>query len=144
MIFVTRACAGAHASTATDRNSGSQATERSATLIRTSLVPGGQLRELDQAVLRRLGVDEGDARAGVADARLLVEQRYPLGLQLGQRLVDVLDFEADVVQPALAFRHHALVLAVGALAGDQLDHRLADVVERELAPVVLLHAAERD
>src|SRR5688500_14390696 len=107
-------------------------------------MPGRQLGELDQAVLRCLGIDEGDARAGVADARLLVEQRYPLGLQLGERLVDVLDLEADVVQPALAFRDHALVLAVGALAGDQLDHRLADVVERELAPVVLLLAAERN
>src|SRR5688572_29509941 len=108
------------------------------------LVPRRQLGELDEAVLRRPGVDEGDARAGMSDARLLVEQRYPLRLQLGQRLVDVLDLEADVVQPALAFRHHALVLAVRALAGNQLDHRLADVVERELAPLVLLHPTQGD
>jgi hypothetical protein len=49
-----------------------------------------------------------------------------------------------VIEPAPARRHHALVLAVGSLAGNQLDHRFADVIERKLAPVVLLLAAERD
>src|SRR5262245_54261104 len=80
----------------------------------------------------------------MADPRRFVDQGDPLRLELCQRLVDVLDLEADVVEPALPLRDHALVLAVGALAGDQLDHRLSDVVERELPLLVLLLPAQRN
>src|SRR5574341_1699564 len=103
-----------------------------------------QLRQFDEAILRRLRVDERDAAAGVAEARHFVGQREALRLELGERLVDVLDLEADVIEAPLPLRDHALVLAVGALAGDELDHRFADVIERELALVVLLRAPERD
>src|SRR5262245_13487451 len=108
------------------------------------LVPCGQLGELDKAILRRLRIDERDAAAGMADPRRLVDQWNPLRLELRQCLVDVLDLEADVVEPTLPLRDHALVLAVGTLAGDQLDHRLSDVVERELPLLVLLLPAQRN
>src|SRR5262245_42452230 len=78
----------------------------------------------------------------MADPRRFVDQGDPLRLELCQRLVDVLDLEADVVEPTLSLRDHALVLTVGALAGDQLDHRLSDVVERELPLLVLLLPAQ--
>src|SRR5688572_15305992 len=65
--------------------------------------PGGPLRQLDQAVLGSLRIEEGDAAALVADPRHLVDQRNALRLELGERSVDILDLETDVVQPALAF-----------------------------------------
>lgn len=60
-------------------------------------MPGGELREFNQAILGGRRVDEGDPATGVADARHRVEQRNSLGLQLGQRLVDILDLEADLI-----------------------------------------------
>jgi hypothetical protein len=53
-------------------------------------MPLRQLRELDQAVLRRLRIDKRNAAAGMTDARFRVEQRDPIRLQLGQSFVDVL------------------------------------------------------
>src|SRR5262249_54310862 len=70
------------------------------------------------------------------------EQRYPLLLQLRQRGVDVLDLEADVVQPALALGDQARMPAVGLVPGDQLDHGLTDGIESERADIVRLDAAK--
>src|SRR5258705_8005423 len=73
---------------------------------RRSRVIGGQLREFDQAVFGGGRIDESDAAAGVTEARHLIEQRDAFGFEFGERLVDVLDFKADVIEPAFAFGDH--------------------------------------
>ena len=64
-------------------------------------------------------------------ARHFVDERDALGFEFRERFVDILDFEADVIQAALAVGNHARVLALWCGARNQLDHRLADGVERE-------------
>src|SRR5687767_8188952 len=107
-------------------------------------MPGRQFRQLDEAVLGGGGIEKGDAAAGVADTRHLVEQWNPLPLQFRKRFVDILDLEADMIEPALALRDHARVLAVGRRSGDQLDHGSAHRIQREPPLRILLHAAQRD
>src|SRR6185503_7069077 len=61
-------------------------------------VTRGQLGELDQDVAGGGWIEERDAAATMAGARLLVDQLDALGAQLVQRAVDVLDLEAEVEQ----------------------------------------------
>ena len=44
------------------------------------------------------GIEKGDARVGVTFARRLVEQLHALRLKLGERAVDVVHLETDVIQ----------------------------------------------
>ena len=54
---------------------------------------GGEFRELDETVLGARRVKVGNAAAGVADARHLVDQRYSFFLQFRERFVNVFDLE---------------------------------------------------
>src|ERR1700746_2894587 len=47
------------------------------------------LRQREQDIAGRLRVDKGDAAIAVAEHRRVVEERRALGLQLGERGVDV-------------------------------------------------------
>src|SRR5262245_8094868 len=105
-------------------------------------MPRRKLRQLDETVLRCLRIEESDAAAGMPDSGDFVEKRYALLLQFRQRVVDVLDLETDVIEPAFAFFYHAGVLAVGRRASDQFDHRLADRIERQPPLRVFLGAPE--
>ena len=80
----------------------------------------------------------------MTDARHLVDKRDPLLLQFGQRLVDVLHLEADVIEAAFSLRDHALVLAVGCGAGNELNHGFAHRVQGQLADGICFGAAQRD
>src|SRR5262245_36131520 len=62
--------------------------------------------ELDQAALGAGGIEIGDAAARVSAPRHLVDQRNALRLELLERLVDVLDLEADVIDAGLALVAH--------------------------------------
>src|SRR5262245_43435635 len=71
------------------------------------------LVEFQEHAERLLRPKERDPFAAGADLRLVPEGAVPLGLELADRLADVLDFEADVVD-AFAVRSEEL-----------RDHRLA-------------------
>jgi hypothetical protein len=71
--------------------------------------------ELEQDVAGRFRVDEGDAAIAVADHRGLVEERRALGLQLGERGVDILDLEADVKKALPLLATHSATREEGAI-----------------------------
>jgi len=65
--------------------------------------------------------------AARTEARHLVDERHSRGLEAGERLVEILDLEADVMQPGPALVEEPLQADVGGLLGgrsagrDQLD-----------------------
>src|SRR5262245_48833010 len=85
-----------------------------------------QLGQLDQHIARGGRIDEGDARAAMADARRLVAELDALPPELGEGAVDVLDLEAYVEQPRAPLANPFGDAGFGPLALEQLDVRLAD------------------
>src|SRR5688572_7428181 len=100
-------------------------------ILRVCVFLGG-FGELDQTPFGAFRVEIRDPEAGVTNTWNLIDQRHALGLELGERLVDVLDFEADVVDAGLAVVAHLRELAVRLDAREELDHRFPDGIEREL------------
>ena len=68
------------------------------------------MNEFDQHAFETLGVYEGDGVAHRADARRFIDEGYSFAAQMRQRLRDIPDAVADVVN-------------AGSLLGDELPDR---------------------
>src|SRR5207253_822608 len=71
------------------------------------------LAQLGQDSAHALGVHERDLRAARADLRRLVDHRSALRLQRRDRRLDVVDLDADVVQPLATLLEELRHAAVG-------------------------------
>src|SRR5262245_38277427 len=110
---------------------------------RVRAVTGRELRELDQHLAGRGRVDEGDARAAVADPWSLVAELHALGLELGEGAVDILHLEADVEQAGALLADPPGDPGVRPLPLQQLQIGLAHGQHRQTRVTDLLLVLER-
>src|SRR5262245_11874512 len=92
--------------------------------------------QLDHHVVGRCGIEEGDARVGMAKPRRLVDQLYALALEFGQCRLDVLHLQANVKQPFAVLGDPLGGLGLCAIGFEQLDVALPDRKHRQLGVVL--------
>src|SRR6266498_4521865 len=91
-----------------------------------------RLDDLGEHAAGRGGVQEGDARAADARARLLVDELQAALTQGGQRGLHVGDLVGDVMQPRAALGQEAPDRRLLAQRAQELDVALADVEQDRL------------
>jgi hypothetical protein len=68
----------------------------------------------------------------MTQARNLIYEGHSFLLQFFQCLIDVFDLKTDMIYAGLAFIAHASKFAIRLDSCEQFDHRVTDVIEREL------------